>query len=592
MNQSEHLFKVRSQMAVMGLDAFVVLSSDQHLSEYIADHWKFRQHLSGFTGSAGLLVITADMAGLWTDSRYFLQAENELQDSGIDLFRMGSAGVADYKDFLATELPRGSVVGVDGRTMSMADFKELSAKLRSQDIRLDSRINMMDEIWFDCAPLPEDEVFELEEKYSGISRQNKAAAVRDLMRQKDVTHYVVCALDEIAWMLNLRGNDVSYNPVFHAFMIVSHNQINLFLDPHKLTAAIGKKLDDDHIRVSHYTHFYKYMKELPPHSTIYYDPLRTNVLAIGNAPSQSVKMDGLGFITQLKGVKNIVEIEGSRQAHLYDGVAMVKFLYWLDTNIGKIPLTELSCAEKVRSFRSTQPGFMGESFGCISSYGSNGAIVHYSPSEASNKTLEPHGFYLLDSGGQYQCGTTDITRTVALGNLTMAQKRDYTLVLKGVIALTQAIFPEGTRGVHLDILARQALWQHGLNYGHGTGHGVGAFLNVHEGPQSIRPQDNGIAMQAGMITSNEPAFYRDGQYGIRTENLILCVEKERTDYGRFLKFETLTLCPIDLRPVDQTLLTESEIGWLNNYHREVYGLLAPWLEPAEQSWLKQATAEI
>ncbi len=592
MNQGEYLFNVRGQMAILGIDAFVVLSSDQHLSEYIAEYWKFRQHLSGFTGSAGVLVVFADDAVLWTDSRYFLQAESELQNSGIDLFRMGNPDVPDYKDYLAQVLPRGSVVGVDGRTMSVADFKELSLKLRSQDIRLDIRINMMDEIWLERESLPENEVYELEDQYAGLSRVQKAAAVRELMHQNGATHYVVCALDEIAWMLNLRGSDVSYNPVFHAFMVVSGSQINLFLDPHKLTANIGKRLDDDHVRVSHYTHFYNYIKELPASSSVYYDANRTNILAVGNIPTQAIKVEGTGFITRLKAVKNSVEIEGSRRAHLHDGVAMVKFLCWLDSNIGKLPLSELSCAEKIRSFRQLQPDFVGESFGCISSYGSNGAIVHYSPTDASNKILEPKGFYLLDSGGQYKCGTTDITRTVALGEITDEQKRDYTLVLKGMIALTQAIFPEGTRGVHLDILARQPLWQYGLNYGHGTGHGVGAFLNVHEGPQSIRPQDNGVAMQVGMITSNEPAFYCDGHYGIRTENLILCVEKEQTPYGRFLQFQTLTLCPIDLRPILKSMLSENEIEWLNTYHRQVCRLLLPLLEKEEQNWLKKATAAI
>lgn len=579
-------------MAVMGLDAVVVLSADQHLSEYIADHWKFRQHLSGFSGSAGTLVVTADEAGLWTDSRYFLQAQTQLQDSGIQLFRTGEPGVPEYKDYLATSLMRGSVVGLDGRTMSMADFKDFSTTLRRHDIRVDSRINLMDEIWFDREPIPEDDIFELELDYAGMSRMDKAKAIMGMMRQKDVTHYLVCALDEIAWMLNLRGSDVPFNPVFHAFMIVSQNHVNLFIDPHKLTATIGKKLDEDHVRVFHYADFYQYVRDLPVHSTIYYDPQRTNVLAVGAAPSQAVKIEGSSFITTMKGVKNGVEIAGSRRAHLYDGVAMVKFLCWLDRQVGSASLTELSCAAQLLSFRQEQPGFVGESFGCIAAYGSNGAIVHYSPTPDSNRTLEPHGFFLLDSGGQYLSGTTDITRTIAMGSLTNQQKIDYTLVLKGHIALSQAVFPEGTRGVHLDILARQPLWQNGLNYGHGTGHGVGAFLNVHEGPQSIRPQDNGVAMQCGMITSNEPALYRQGEYGIRIENLILCVEKEPTQYGRFLQFDALTLCPIDLRPVEKSLLTQKEIEWINAYHQQVSLQLSPLLSQDEQEWLANATATI
>ncbi len=592
MSQSDKLFTVRSQMAMMGLDAVVILSSDQHLSEYIADFWKFREYLSGFNGSAGTLVITMDEAGLWTDSRYFLQAEQQLGDSGISLFRMGEPAVPEYRDFLAETLAPGNVVGLDARTMSVTDYKSFAAALKKNDIRIDGRLNLADEIWFDRDIIPEDDIFELEDEFTGMSRKDKIKVITDQMKQKGVTHYVVCALDEIAWMLNLRGSDVEYNPVFHAFMIVSQNHVNLFIDPHKVTSSVGKRLEDDNVRVFHYNDFYKFLRELPPHGEIYYDPQRTNYQTINSAPQTAGKIEGSSLITNEKSIKNKAEIAGARLAHINDGVAMVQFLMWLEENIGKTKLTELSCAEKLLTLRQNQPLFIGESFGCISAYGSNGAIVHYAPSEENDAELKPEGLYLLDSGGQYRNGTTDITRTIALGTLSDQQKTDYTLVLQGHIRIALAVFPEGIRGVHLDILARQALWQHGLNYGHGTGHGIGSFLNVHEGPQSIRPQDNGVTLKPGMITSNEPGLYRKGEYGIRIENLILCKEKTETSFGKFLDFDTITLCPIDKRPIKRELLGNDEIDWLNNYHKTVYELLSPKLNQLEKEWLKEATSAI
>ena len=592
MSQSEKLFTVRSQMAMMGLDAVVVLSSDQHLSEYIADYWKFREYISGFDGSAGTLVITMDDAGLWTDSRYFLQADQQLSGSGISLFKMGEQGVPTYSDFLADALAPGSVVGVDGRTMSVADYKTFASTLKKNDIRIDSRVNLADDIWFDRDAIPEDDIFELEDEFTGMSLVDKFKIISDDMRKNGATHYVVCALDEIAWMLNLRGSDVEYNPVFHAFMVVSQNHVNLFIDPHKLTSLVGKRLEDDNVRVFHYNDFYKFLRELPPHSDIYYDPIRTNFQSINSLPQTAARLEGASFITNHKSIKNDVEIAGARIAHVNDGVAMVQFLIWLEENIGKTELDELMCAEKLLSFRQNQPLFIGESFGCISGYGPNGAIVHYSVTAESSAKLQPQGFLLLDSGGQYRNGTTDITRTISLGKLTEQQKLDYTLVLQGHIRLALAVFPEETRGVHLDILAREALWSHGLNYGHGTGHGIGSFLNVHEGPQSIRPQDNGVVLKPGMITSNEPGLYRTGEYGIRIENLILCRKKMETPFGKFLDFETLTLCPIDVKPIKRELLSNAEVEWLNGYHQMVYQLLSPKLNDNEKGWLKNATAAI
>jgi Xaa-Pro aminopeptidase len=579
-------------MAIMGIDAYVVLNSDPHLSEYLSEHWKFREWISGFSGSAGTVVVTADEAGLWTDSRYFLQAEEQLEESGITLFKMGEEEVPDYKLWLTEQLPQGAVVGVDGQSLSIKDAKAIKKAFKEHDLRLDLNARVQDEIWEGRPPLPDAPVFELDTAFAGLSRTEKVKQVQAQMRKEKVTHYIVCALDEIAWLLNMRGSDVEFNPVFHAFVVVSMNQVSLFIDPHKLTSGIGKNLTADDVKVFLYSDFYEFLRDMPPLSTILVDPQRVNSSVLSAVPSQAKIEEKLSIITKLKSVKNQTEIDGFKTAMLKDGVAMVKFLYWLDQNIGNTQITELSAAEKLRYFRAQQSDYRGDSFNTISAYGAHAALPHYSANEDSNETLVTKGLFLIDSGGQYASGTTDITRTIALGPVTNEEKKDFTLVLKGHIALAQARFPKGTRGVQLDILARHAMWQEGINYGHGTGHGIGHYLNVHEGPQSIRQQDNGIELKAGMITSNEPGIYRAGKHGIRTENLILTIEAETSEFGEFYQFETLTWCPIDTRVIDSALLCDSEKQWLNNYHKTVYELLNANLSKDEKSWLKEATKPI
>jgi Xaa-Pro aminopeptidase len=589
MTVANRILSIRGQMALMGLDAVIIPGSDPHMSEYLADHWKFREWVSGFTGSAGTVVILADKAGLWTDSRYFIQAAKELEGSGIDLFKMGMPGVPTYQEWIVSELPAGSVAGINGQTISIAEAAKLSKTLKKNNLRLDTKVLLQDIVWEGRPPIPEEDVFELDVKYAGLSRAEKTEAVRKLMRKKDVTHYVVCALDEIAWLLNLRGKDIGYNPVFYSFMVISMNNINLFIDPHKITSAIGKKLDNDGVKVFLYDKFYDYLSTLPAQSTFLVDPQKVNSAVLTAIPSSSGVKKELSIITKLKSVKNTTEIEGMKNCHIKDGAAMVKFLHWLDKNIGKEEITELSAADKLQSFRSEQEGYMGDSFHTISAYGKNAALPHYSASGESFAVLEPKGLYLVDSGGQYLEGTTDITRTVALGPVTDEEKRDFTLVLKGHIALDSAKFPQGTHGSQLDILARHAMWQEGINYGHGTGHGIGHFLNVHEGPQSIRQQDNGIAMEEGMITSNEPGLYKEGRHGIRTENLVLTVPYKNTEFGTFYAFETLTKCPIDTGALNIDMLTESEKEWINNYHADVYNALSSLLNHDEKEWLKNKT---
>ena len=589
---SDRLFKLRSHMATLGVDACIITSADPHLSEYPADHWKFREWISGFTGSAGTVVVTNEEAGLWTDSRYFIQAEHELEDSGIDLYKSGEAGVSDYKDWLAGNLASGSVVGVNGKTMTLTERRLLSENLKSADIRLDARLFIEEDIWEGRPSMPDDGIFELGIEYTGLSRAGKLNAVREEMKKQDVTHYIATTLDEVAWFLNFRGQDVQYNPVFHAYIVISHNQVSLFIDPHKLTSVIGQQLSKEDVKIFLYDDFYLFVKDMPPLAKVLIDPTRCNSIVHNFLPAQTIKIENTSIITNLKARKNTVEIENFKKALLKDGVAMVNFLHWLDTAIAKETVTEYTAAQKLTAFRAEQNNYRGNSFNTISGYGKNGAIVHYAVKEESAARLEPRGLFLIDSGGQYNEGTTDITRTVVLGELTEEEKTDFTLVLKGHIGLDTAVFPEGTRGVHLDILARQAMWKRGINYGHGTGHGIGHFLCVHEGPQSIRPQDNGVEMAPGMISSNEPGIYRPGKHGVRHETLMMTCDDQETEFGRFMMFETLTLCPFDTRAIHINLINEPERNWLNSYHQKVFDQISPLLNKKVKEWLKTRTQMI
>mgnify|MGYP003298702807 CR=1 FL=1 len=427
---------------------------------------------------------------------------------------------------------------------------------------------------------------------AGLTRIEKVAKVREEMIKNNVTHYIVSALDDIAWLTNLRGTDVDYNPVFYAYMIITHEEEHLYINPHKLTSTISKRLAEDGIKVSLYDHFEKNLGNLSDGSIVYYDKQRASVRNIYALPDNVKKIGGESLISKLKGCKSATELKHIDLVHERDGVAMVRFLYWLERAMElNTRLTEMDIAEELLSFRRDQEYFMGESFGTISAYGSNAAIVHYTPTIETNKLIENRGFLLLDSGGQYVDGTTDLTRTISMGELTEMEKRDYTLVLKGHIALATQQFPEGTRGVHLDTIARMSMWQEGLDYGHGTGHGVGYFLSVHEGPQKIAKIDNGNAIEEGMLTSNEPGLYRADKYGIRIENLTVCEKSVETEFGSFLRFKTVTLCPIDTKPIVVEMLTDKELQWLNDYHKMVRECLAPYLNiyPDELKWLENAT---
>ena len=590
---SDRIQKLRRKMHDYGIDACIIPHSDPHTSEYPSEHWLLRNWLSGFTGSAGTLVVGLDEAGLWTDSRYFIQAEQELEGSYIELFKEGENGVPTYSEWLCEILLPGSKVAFDGQSMPLMQYKEIAKKLKSASIEVDYNVDIADEIWDGRPPLPEDSIILHEKEWVSATREEKIELVRSYMREKGATHYATSSLDDIAWLLNLRGTDVQYNPVFNSFLIVEHDEVKLFVNPHKLTAQIAQKLTADNITVSLYENYYDHLSNIPQDKTIYFDPNKTTVKAYISLPKRANKIEGTSIITHLKSMKNDKEIANLKETLLYDGVAMVKFLYWLNSNIGKEEITEISASEKLKEFRAEQPNYKGESFAAISGYAEHGAIVHYTASEESNSKLEPKGLYLIDSGGQYSSGTTDITRTISLGEVSEQEKTDFTLVLKGHIALAKLIFPYGARGVHIDMVARKALWKNGLNYGHGTGHGIGYYLNVHEGPQSIRPQDNGAKIEPGMITSNEPGVYREGEYGIRIENLILSKIKEENQFGTFMEFETLSLCPIDTKLIDISLMTNEEIEWINNYHDMVYDKLNPLINDDEiKTWLENNTLHI
>jgi Xaa-Pro aminopeptidase len=590
MTINERIDALRAQMRGHGVDAYIVPSSDPHQSEYVADHWKVREWLSGFTGSAGTLIVTADHAGLWTDSRYFLQAERELQAGEVELHKQRVPHAPEHVSWLAGELPPGSAVGCNGFLFSVGQIAHLERTMAKHHIDLVYDLNLIGDIWEDRPPLPKEEIFEYDVEYAGKSREDKLREIREQMLEQEALQYLITTLDDIAWTLNLRGNDVAYNPVFISYLLIGDEKAFLFIDEEKVSEEIRKRLKEDGVALRDYYAVMDHLETLPEETAVLVDP-RTINRRLFDAIREEQRVKGDNIPRRLKAIKNRIEVEHLRRVMVKDGVALVKLYRWLEAALPNRTVTEFEVARQLDHFRSAQGDYHGESFGAIVGYDANGAIVHYRPSAETSAALQPKGLLLLDSGGQYVDGTTDITRTTALGESTEEQRRHYTLVLKGHIALATIHFPEGTTGGQLDTLARMYLWRAGLNYGHGTGHGVGFFLNVHEPPQgfassNVTPRGT-TAFEPGMLTSNEPGFYKDGAYGIRIENLVLCMEGEETDYGRFLKFETLTLFPIDLSLVEESLLTKEERAWLNQYHQEVFEKLSAQLNPEEVEWLER-----
>lgn len=587
----KRLEALRAWMQAEKADAFIIPSTDPHMSEYVAPHWQSREWISGFTGSAGTVVVTRDKAGLWTDSRYFLQAAQQLEGTGIDLYKEMLPETPSISEFLCQELEAGSTVGIDGYVFSMLDARQLRKELANKQIELKSMADPMDSIWTDRPALPQAPACIYGTQYAGRTCREKLEDIRLEMKQAGAQALLLPALDEIAWTLNLRGSDVHCNPVVVSYLLIDEEETHYFIEPQKLTPEVKAYLEDNRVTCHAYTDLLPYLRQLKA-STLLLTPGKTNQAVSEAVPTGCRLVEGASPVALLKAIRNEQEIAGLRKAMQRDGVALVKFLKWLEEAVPGGQETEISVDRKLHELRAAQPLYKGESFDTIAGYGAHAAIVHYEATPETDVPLQPRGFLLLDSGAQYLDGTTDITRTIALGPLTEEEKTDYTLILKGHIDLAMAVFPEGTRGAQLDVLARMPIWQHHMNFLHGTGHGVGHFLNVHEGPQSIRMNENPVALRAGMLTSNEPGVYKAGSHGIRTENLVLTVPAGEGMFGRYLKFETVTLCPICTKGIVRELLTQEEADWLNQYHRTVYQKLSPDLDEDERYWLKKACEKI
>ncbi|GAK55228.1 putative aminopeptidase [Candidatus Vecturithrix granuli] len=591
MNVQERIKALRELMQQHNIDAWIAPSADPHQSEYPAECWKSRAWISGFTGSAGTVVITQKKAGLWTDSRYYLQADRELAGSGIALFKIGQPDTPSYSDWLAQELREHAVIGFDGQIFSAAQGEQLQKAVSAKQIQLVYQQDLIAQIWQDRPAMPAKPVMMLELEFAGESRASKVARIRERLQRAGSDAHFISALDDIAWMFNIRGSDVEYNPVTIAYTYISQDEVRLFIDSTKLSAEVQATLRRDNVVFSEYEEVWAFLQKLPQGTRILIDPEKTS-LAVKDVLSQHCTIkEEQNIAFTLKAQKNEIEVQGIRHAHVRDGVAMVKWLYWLDQHIDKEEYTEYTVVNSLHDLRSQQQHFQGLSFHPIAGYQANAALCHYRPEPKTALKIRPEGILLVDSGGQYLDGTTDITRTIALSAPTAQQKQDFTLVLKGNIALSLAKFPKGTTGAQLDILARQALWNHGCNYGHGTGHGIGHFLNVHEGPQRIHV-NNYVPLELGMVCSNEPGLYRTDQYGIRIENTIVVVPAETTEFDTFYQFETVSLCPIDLDLIEASLLSQAERAWLNAYHQRVYDTLSPFLNKEECAWLRRETRAI
>lgn len=590
MNINKRLAALREFMGEKGLHAFIIPSTDSHLSEYPASHWASREWISGFTGSAGTVVVTREKAGLWTDSRYFLQGAKELEGADIELFKEGLPSTPSIEEWLTTELGKGEYVGIDGTVYAAKEAMNLTHKLNMKGLHLISDYDPFSKIWNDRPEIPTNTIFVLPEKYAGEAAHKKIARICDAVEKNGAESLLVASLDTIAWIFNIRGNDVKCNPVAVSYAYVSKEETVLFINPKKLTSEISDYLKAEGVTIAEYDKVFDYVSKLK--TPVCLDANKVTFKLYNTIPDGCRIIDMPSPADLMKSIKNDTEVQGIHNAMERDGVALVRFFMWLEKAVPGGNVTEIMIPEKLVEYRSQQKNFVGESFDTISGYGPNGAIVHYHVSNESSLPVKPEGLLLVDSGAQYFDGTTDITRTLAVGPLTDQMKKDYTMVLKGHINLATAIYPQGTRGSQLDILARKALWDEGLNYLHGTGHGIGHFLNVHEGPQNIRMNENPTTLQPGMVTSNEPGLYRAGQYGIRIENLIRTKHEMTTEFGDFYSFETLTLCPIDTTPIVKEMLTEKEIIWLNEYHKFVYDRLSPLLTEDEKQWLKEKTHEI
>ena len=596
---NKRLEDLREVMRREHLAACIFPSTDPHQSEYVADHWKGREWISGFNGSAGTAVVTLTSAALWTDSRYFLAAEEQLKGTGFQLMKLKIEGTPTIAEWLGREL-MGSEVAIDGRCSSVNDVKELIADLRKQNgLTLRTNFDPLKLIWKDRPMIPENPVEIYPMEYAGESSRDKIGRIHQALREKHADGMLMAALDDIAWTLNLRGSDVHCNPVFVSYLLISSKSVTLYINKVKLTPEVSAYLKAEDIKVEDYKqvenglkNYFEYNILLDPDEINYrlYEVVRNKGRRDNHPQTEIVEEESP--VKRMKTVKNEREIAGFRSAMLKDGIAMVKFLKWLSECSDYSEYSEISVSDKLESLRAEQPLFRGISFDTIAGYGAHGAIVHYEATPETDIPLEPSGLLLLDSGAQYLDGTTDITRTIALGPLTEEMKRVYTLVLKGHIQIELCKFPSGASGTQIDILARQAMWREGLNYLHGTGHGVGTYLNVHEGPHQFRMEWKPAPLVERMTITDEPGIYLAGKFGVRIENTLLIVPYKETEFGKFLQFESLTLCPIDKAPILIDMLLPEEIDWLNDYHQRVFDTLSPHLSDDETDWLREACAPL
>ncbi|WP_294189000.1 aminopeptidase P family protein [uncultured Clostridium sp.] len=583
-----NLEKLRKAMKIENINYYIIPSSDSHQSEYVSEYFKGREYVSGFTGSAGTLLVGLEDAYLWTDGRYFIQADKELKSSGISLMKMRTPGYPTIEEWIKDNVKENEVLGFDGKVFSVNQYEGYLNIAKENNFNINMRNDLLDSIWEERPQLPKNKIFLHDEKYAGKSASEKLGEVRKNMKAKNADYFILSSLDDIAWLCNIRGNDIKFNPVALSYVLVGMDNSNIYVDENKVDSETKTKLNSEGFEIKGYNEIEDDVKLLK--GTVILDPNKLNAKIFTSLSNEVKVIRELNVTTNLKAIKNEVEIANWEVSQVRDGIAMVKFIKWLKSNIGKEKITEISASERLTAFRAQGDNYKGDSFGTIAGYKDHAAMMHYSATEASEYELKPEGMFLVDSGAQYLDGTTDITRTFILGPITEEEKRDYTLVLKGHIALASAKFLRGTTGINLDVLARRPLWNYGIDYKCGTGHGVGFFLNVHEGPQRIRPEGNSVALEPGMIITNEPGVYKEGKHGIRTENTLL-VEKDfvSEEFGEFYKFRTISYCPIDLEGVNVEMLSPEEKDWLNDYHSMVYEKLSPYLNEEEKEFLKYET---
>lgn len=595
MNVPERITALRAQMSKYGYDVYMVPTDDNHQSEYVGEHFKARAFITGFTGSAGTAVITQTEAGLWTDGRYFIQAAHQLEGSGVTLFKMGEPGVPTVEEYIESVLPEGGILGFDGRVVAMGEGQALEKAAQAKNANIDYSRDLIDCIWEDRPPLSEKPAFALGEEYTGESTESKLARIREAMKTSGADVHLIAALDDVCWTTNLRGDDIEYFPLLLSYALITMDEMKLYIDERKLTDEMKEKLVKDNISIHPYNAIYEDVKALPADSAVLVDPARLNYALYNNLPKEATVIEEMNPTVLMKSIKNDTEIKNIINAHVKDGVAVTKFMYWLKKNIGKTEITEISAAEKLEEFRKEQEGYLWQSFEPICGSGEHGAIVHYAATPETNVPVVTDGLFLTDTGGGYMEGSTDITRTFAFGKLTDRMKEDFTTVLLCNLRLARAVFLHGTCGYNLDILARMPAWERGINFNHGTGHGVGYLMNIHEAPCGFRiaiREREKATIEAGMVITDEPGIYIEGSHGIRTENELLVREGQKTEYGQFLYFEPITYVPIDLDAVNPDMMTAEDKKQLNEYHAKVYEMVAPNLNEDEREWLKEYTRAI